>query len=239
MKKKEKNYKNLLKFNKKLSTDKKKLNLKIVGIIKNLKVITQTEKEFPYYLSPPSEKDSIEDKNQFPTFQIENPLQHQPEKPFVTKSSNFESKVNSNLNVESYSFIKSCSNNANNENGQTANFLNGNVSVNAKRKEKFDDLNQFVSESRSGNVLTIGKTKIKKHNGKFKEDDKKAGLNDKNDGILERPTRILYKNPLNTAFSRLKQLVPRLPSDKLSKIHTIRLATHYIDFLYKLAQQDD
>jgi len=37
---------------------------------------------------------------------------------------------------------------------------------------------------------------------------------------------------LNEAFARLRRIVPTLPSDKLSKIQTVRLATRYIDFLY-------
>lgn len=42
---------------------------------------------------------------------------------------------------------------------------------------------------------------------------------------------------LNHAFAQLKNLVPRLPSDKLSKIQTVRLATFYIDFLFKLSAE--
>nr|AAL05567.1 HRO-TWI [Helobdella robusta] len=37
---------------------------------------------------------------------------------------------------------------------------------------------------------------------------------------------------LNDAFSQLRKIVPTLPSDKLSKIQTLKLATRYIDFLY-------
>jgi len=37
---------------------------------------------------------------------------------------------------------------------------------------------------------------------------------------------------LNEAFACLRRIVPTLPSDKLSKIQTVRLATRYIDFLY-------
>ena len=36
---------------------------------------------------------------------------------------------------------------------------------------------------------------------------------------------------LNEAFSSLREIVPTLPSDKLSKIQTLRLASKYIDFL--------
>lgn len=39
---------------------------------------------------------------------------------------------------------------------------------------------------------------------------------------------------LNDAFEKLRKIVPTLPSDKLSKIQTLKLATDYINFLYKL-----
>ena len=37
---------------------------------------------------------------------------------------------------------------------------------------------------------------------------------------------------LNSAFHELRQIIPTLPSDKLSKIQTLRLASRYIEFLY-------
>ena len=36
---------------------------------------------------------------------------------------------------------------------------------------------------------------------------------------------------LNEAFNKLRKIIPTLPSDKLSKIQTLRLAARYIDFL--------
>ena len=36
---------------------------------------------------------------------------------------------------------------------------------------------------------------------------------------------------LNDAFAKLRSLVPTMPSDKMSKIHTLRIATDYIHFL--------
>lgn len=36
---------------------------------------------------------------------------------------------------------------------------------------------------------------------------------------------------LNSAFTTLRQLIPSLPSDKLSKIQTLKLASRYIQFL--------
>ncbi|XP_072383162.1 uncharacterized protein [Diabrotica undecimpunctata] len=37
---------------------------------------------------------------------------------------------------------------------------------------------------------------------------------------------------LNEAFASLRKSIPTLPSDKLSKIQTLKLAARYIDFLY-------
>jgi len=42
---------------------------------------------------------------------------------------------------------------------------------------------------------------------------------------------------LNEAFAHLRQIIPTLPSDKLSKIQTLKLATRYIDFLFQVRRQ--
>ncbi|CAH1395401.1 unnamed protein product [Nezara viridula] len=39
---------------------------------------------------------------------------------------------------------------------------------------------------------------------------------------------------LNAAFASLRAIIPTLPSDKLSKIQTLKLASRYIDFLYRV-----
>ena len=44
---------------------------------------------------------------------------------------------------------------------------------------------------------------------------------------------------LNDAFSQLRKIIPTLPSDKLSKIQTLKLATRYIDFLYQVLRSDE
>jgi len=44
---------------------------------------------------------------------------------------------------------------------------------------------------------------------------------------------------LNEAFSKLREIVPTLPSDKLSKIQTLKLASNYIDFLNKVLDLSD
>lgn len=44
---------------------------------------------------------------------------------------------------------------------------------------------------------------------------------------------------LNEAFTALRQIIPTLPSDKLSKIQTLKLAARYIDFLCQVLQNDE
>jgi hypothetical protein len=40
-----------------------------------------------------------------------------------------------------------------------------------------------------------------------------------------------FLQELNEAFKRLRRTIPSMPSDKMSKIHTLRIATEYIRFL--------
>lgn len=44
---------------------------------------------------------------------------------------------------------------------------------------------------------------------------------------------------LNDAFAALRKIIPTLPSDKLSKIQTLKLASRYIDFLCQVLQSDE
>ncbi|XP_059160094.1 uncharacterized protein LOC131943818 isoform X2 [Physella acuta] len=44
---------------------------------------------------------------------------------------------------------------------------------------------------------------------------------------------------LNEAFSQLRKIIPTLPSDKLSKIQTLKLACRYIDFLFQILRSDE
>lgn len=43
---------------------------------------------------------------------------------------------------------------------------------------------------------------------------------------------------LNKAFASLRKIIPTLPSDKLSKIQTLKLAARYIDFLYQVLKSE-
>nr|XP_056712745.1 twist-related protein 2 [Euleptes europaea] len=44
---------------------------------------------------------------------------------------------------------------------------------------------------------------------------------------------------LNEAFAALRKIIPTLPSDKLSKIQTLKLAARYIDFLYQVLESGE
>ena len=44
---------------------------------------------------------------------------------------------------------------------------------------------------------------------------------------------------LNDAFAQLRKIIPTLPSDKLSKIQTLKLASRYIDFLCQVLRSDE
>lgn len=44
---------------------------------------------------------------------------------------------------------------------------------------------------------------------------------------------------LNEAFTSLRKIIPTLPSDKLSKIQTLKLAARYIDFLYQVLRSEE
>ncbi|CAB0007637.1 unnamed protein product [Nesidiocoris tenuis] len=44
---------------------------------------------------------------------------------------------------------------------------------------------------------------------------------------------------LNDAFALLRNIIPTLPSDKLSKIQTLRLASSYIHFLYRILEETE
>ncbi|XP_071451313.1 twist-related protein-like [Hetaerina americana] len=43
---------------------------------------------------------------------------------------------------------------------------------------------------------------------------------------------------LNEAFASLRKIIPTLPSDKLSKIQTLKLAARYIDFLCRVLEEE-
>lgn len=77
---------------------------------------------------------------------------------------------------------------------------------------------------------TSGNSKSKrKDGGSHTHDDHGHGKGDQRTvaNVRERQRT----QALNEAFNKLRKIIPTLPSDKLSKIQTLRLAARYIDFL--------
>jgi len=44
---------------------------------------------------------------------------------------------------------------------------------------------------------------------------------------------------LNEAFQMLRQILPTIPSDKMSKIHMLKIASSYINFLFYILQTEE
>lgn len=106
----------------------------------------------------------------------------------------------------------------------------------------------------SGDELT--KNKSRKRKGNFSSNNSSFGSDDEN-SCSSSKSKIRRRMPqsfediqtqrvmanvrerqrtqsLNEAFASLRKIIPTLPSDKLSKIQTLKLAARYIDFLYHI-----
>lgn len=95
---------------------------------------------------------------------------------------------------------------------------------NSGRKRKVtsfesDDENSFQSISKSG--------KSRRKSPQSFEDIQ-------NQRIMANVRERQRTQSLNEAFASLRKSIPTLPSDKLSKIQTLKLAARYIDFLYHI-----
>ncbi|KAG7212646.1 hypothetical protein KM043_012929 [Ampulex compressa] len=93
-----------------------------------------------------------------------------------------------------------------------------------KRKRKSSSL-ENESEGESGASTT--KTKVRRKSGATYEDIQ-------NQRVMANVRERQRTQSLNEAFAALRKIIPTLPSDKLSKIQTLKLATRYIDFLFQV-----
>lgn len=100
---------------------------------------------------------------------------------------------------------------------------NGRPAVRKKRKLSGTSNNE--SEGETTMAATSTRTKIRRKNGQSDEEtqNQRAMAN-----VRERQRT----QSLNEAFAALRRIIPTLPSDKLSKIQTLKLAARYIDFLF-------
>ncbi|XP_006607348.1 protein twist [Apis dorsata] len=93
-----------------------------------------------------------------------------------------------------------------------------------KRKRKSSTIeNESETESNASST----KTKVRRKSGATFEEIQ-------NQRVMANVRERQRTQSLNEAFAALRKIIPTLPSDKLSKIQTLKLATRYIDFLFQV-----
>lgn len=131
---------------------------------------------------------------------------------------------------------------------------------NERKVEHFPDAqqtNSFVPfikvepDDETTTSTSTGKVRSGRKRKSFKSDDENSFQNSTTRGKARRKTPQSYEDiqnqrimanvrerqrtqSLNEAFASLRKSIPTLPSDKLSKIQTLKLAARYIDFLYHI-----
>ncbi|XP_026666539.1 protein twist-like [Ceratina calcarata] len=93
----------------------------------------------------------------------------------------------------------------------------------AKRKRKSSSIE---NESEDSNASST-KNKVRRKTGASFEEIQ-------NQRVMANVRERQRTQSLNEAFAALRKIIPTLPSDKLSKIQTLKLATRYIDFLFQV-----
>ncbi|KAK3775060.1 hypothetical protein RRG08_048270 [Elysia crispata] len=92
----------------------------------------------------------------------------------------------------------------------------------------------------TGNISSSSSNDSTCHNGRKKAKRVSQSMEDlQNQRILANVRERQRTQSLNDAFSQLRKIIPTLPSDKLSKIQTLKLASRYIDFLYQVLRSDE
>jgi hypothetical protein len=109
-----------------------------------------------------------------------------------------------------------------------------------------DDGDDGAAAVASGSVIKLGTARKRKHGPTRQlfnqENCEKHKVRRKSQSFEELQTQRVMANvrerqrtqSLNEAFASLRKIIPTLPSDKLSKIQTLKLAARYIDFLYQV-----
>ncbi|XP_051172011.1 protein twist-like isoform X2 [Leptopilina boulardi] len=96
-----------------------------------------------------------------------------------------------------------------------------------KRKRKYSVDND--SDDGDNSSSSSSKYKIRRKNGATFEEIQ-------NQRVIANVRERQRTQSLNQAFTDLRKKIPTMPSDKLSKIQTLRLAARYIEFLSTVAQ---
>lgn len=95
------------------------------------------------------------------------------------------------------------------------------------------------SEEESGSGSGSGSPGLLKRNRKASPSRAQSYEELQNQRVLANVRERQRTQSLNEAFASLRKIIPTLPSDKLSKIQTLKLASRYIDFLYQVLQSDE
>ncbi|KAI4499215.1 hypothetical protein M0802_005798 [Mischocyttarus mexicanus] len=118
----------------------------------------------------------------------------------------------------------------------TKNFANSRIGGKKKRKpvvcedsesENATTSTTSSSSSSSSSTSSTSKIKLRRKSGATFEEIQ-------NQRVMANVRERQRTQSLNEAFAALRKIIPTLPSDKLSKIQTLKLATRYIDFLYQV-----
>ncbi|KZC04492.1 Twist-related protein 2 [Dufourea novaeangliae] len=96
--------------------------------------------------------------------------------------------------------------------------------ANGKRKRKSSC---GENESEGESTASSTKSKVRRKSGATFEEIQ-------NQRVMANVRERQRTQSLNEAFAALRKIIPTLPSDKLSKIQTLKLATRYIDFLFQV-----
>lgn len=108
------------------------------------------------------------------------------------------------------------------------------------RKRRLEDDQQASSsdESNNNNLLHLGHDHDNNMNNKIRRKSPQSYEELQKARVLANVRERQRTQSLNEAFSSLRKIIPTLPSDKLSKIQTLKLAIRYIDFLYQVLDTD-
>ncbi|XP_051859837.1 protein twist isoform X2 [Drosophila albomicans] len=97
-----------------------------------------------------------------------------------------------------------------------------------------DDSSLLDAVDASGKAFRKPRRRLKRKPSKSEETDEFS-----NQRVMANVRERQRTQSLNDAFKALQQIIPTLPSDKLSKIQTLKLATRYIDFLCRMLSSSD
>uniref|UniRef100_A0A1B6EE36 Protein twist n=1 Tax=Clastoptera arizonana TaxID=38151 RepID=A0A1B6EE36_9HEMI len=106
------------------------------------------------------------------------------------------------------------------------------------KSQQIEDMNATRKRKRSNWVGKVDGDEMAVSNaGKFRRrNSAQSSVELQNQRVLANVRERQRTQSLNEAFASLRKIIPTLPSDKLSKIQTLKLASRYIDFLYHILQ---